>query len=233
VESNGADAPEVRVGKADKPTWSGPNGEGLVRLRMRGVATNEFATILGLGGKSSGHGLANWIKATYGDDARLLGFRRVVKEGAVSGAIFAQLSFEDVEVCVCVDVLSRLLAFTSLRPRTAELLMTLRSKALALFKELDIDSADTSLSIPGTLAMAMRLTVPEIDGAMVLSTPELFEEESILRDASVGAVTVRQSLLSRVASGVLSVADSALLGIPSGCAAVVRGPSLTQCLDKS
>lgn len=69
---------------------------------------------------------------------------------------------------VHLEMLSRLLSFACYKPRTQELLNTLRLRGLEFAKREGMNALQVSLLLPGTLALAMVVTDNELAGARTM-----------------------------------------------------------------
>jgi hypothetical protein len=156
-----------------------------VRLRKRAAWVNEaVASLRGLdvegkiincsGGKTSGKDLTSYVRNLLGDSVKLVGGKRVhvgepSDEGLRKVDIILRLKPASGEVLsVSLGVLCRLMTYVSMRPRTKDLLLTLRAKGAQYGREIGLAPEHLALVIGPCVAVAMKPSKGELDAASAL-----------------------------------------------------------------
>jgi len=173
------------VGAACRRAWAPVGGIPLARVfrfRPRGrvtrlIESRSRAEMLRTmpGGKTSAEfNAADWFREVIGRGGKVVGNHQVWSEGTLDDPVklldvmlSIRLDTGDV-VEVSVGMLSSLVSYVTFRPRTQELLMALRSRAVQVSKEMDVTSEYTTLVLAGTVAFAHLVTNTETKAWSIL-----------------------------------------------------------------
>jgi hypothetical protein len=118
-------------------------------------AADWFREVIGRGGKVVGN-CQVWSEETLEDPVKLLDVMLSIR-----------LDTGDV-VEVSVGMLSSLVSYVTFRPRTQELLMALRSRAVQVSREMNVTSEYLTLVLSGTVAFAHLVTNAETKAWSIL-----------------------------------------------------------------
>lgn len=143
-----------------------PRGASL-RLRPRGRLTRSLEsavseTLMSLGGgggfQTSRNLAGTWVRTILAGGAKLAGHQQVTindQEG-VSDELLT-LRWRGGEMLVSLSLFARVFNYCVYRPRTAELLPSLRSRCIQYGKELGASPEYVALVTPGVVALAMQV----------------------------------------------------------------------------
>lgn len=143
------------------------------RLRRRGWLTNVLASLsvgdqemlVPGGGKTSSGSARSWLTMINGAGVKVLGEDRVHFDGRghqlQSSDVLVRVQVGETILAVSVGLYAALYKYCCYRPRTADLLASLRARAVQVSKELDMPDTYLAVVLPGTVALAHL--VPELE----------------------------------------------------------------------
>lgn len=150
------------------------------RLRARGSATRFLESLAsdyiydsGCGGKTSDSVVREWLGLIVGREAKVHGSHQVVVKNKVGDSeelrdIYLLVERSERYLTVSTRLLSKLLVAATLKPRTMELQLALKAKAVQHAGELGFGNAYLALVLSGTIALAMLPTRVELGARLSL-----------------------------------------------------------------
>lgn len=142
------------------------------RLRPRGKATQESRKLFGelfagwvteegvVDQTSTDFQISTYASYLWGTGAKVLGVHRVPAADDKDDHVL-RLRIGEEEVLCALKVLSRLVPVLAFRPRTSELLASVRSRFVQYSKEVGLSLEVSALVATGTIFAAMMVTDPE------------------------------------------------------------------------
>lgn len=146
------------------PGLTGPG----VRLRKRGVLASMLrhsAKEVGLtaGGDTSQFLSHLWCNTLHADGAKVISNHRVpygekdAQNKHSQSECVLTIRLDGVELAVGLSIYVKLYAYACFRPRTSDMVASLRSRAAQYSKELGIPQALLSWVLPGTISLALQV----------------------------------------------------------------------------
>jgi len=151
------------------------------RLRPRGRATHfiesladEFYLDRGnCGGKTSDSTVREYLDMILGQEVKVQGSHQVVvrhgdEKRAPVDDIYLLVIKADRHLSVSLRLLNKLLLASMFKPKTLELMASLKAKAVQYLGELEVGLTYQNLVIPGTVAVAMTANRTEVNSFLAL-----------------------------------------------------------------